>query len=211
MADSSELQNYLVDISDGNFETVVAAARVKRETKALRARFPPHLTDLASCLQVVRPKETTITSLGGGANGSCCTLKKYKVHLSVHLGQEDVNAIDKELTLTLCRWRLYHIYVSGSASSETISASIKYGKKQDLGAFASEYSDPGIEMFEATHGGVKTVLKNLLRDLGGGGDLDEIEMLGLLMGDDLEAMIDVELKKRYPSLRKVIIEQLELE
>jgi hypothetical protein len=58
--------------------------------------------------------------------------------------------------------------------------------------------------------GVNFLLNTWLDNLGGGGggDLNEVKMLELLMGDDLGAIMDVELQNRHPSLRKVM-EQLD--
>jgi hypothetical protein len=53
---SENLQTQLLDIPDKDFDAVISAARAKRETKALRAEFPSHLADLASCIRVIRPK-----------------------------------------------------------------------------------------------------------------------------------------------------------
>jgi hypothetical protein len=51
----------------------------------------------------------------------------------------------------------------------------------------------------------------LLDELGCVNDLNEIEMFKLVMGDGLEAIMDIELQKGYPSLTKVIMEQLDFE
>ena len=73
----------------------------------------------------------------------------------------------------------------------------------------SEYADPQIKMLEASHGGVKTLLTGLLDKLSCINDVNEIEMFKLVMGDGLEAIMDIKLQKGYPSLTKVIIEQLD--
>lgn len=152
----------------------------------------------------------TITSQQGGGNGSCCDVEEYKVHLSVRLGKGDADETGKELTLSLCKWSIRHIYVSGDAGSETISTFIRYGTESGE-ASVSEYADPRIEMLEASHGGVKNILTSLLDELGCVNDLNEIEMFKLVMGDGLEAIMDIELQKGYPSLTKVIMEQLDFE
>jgi hypothetical protein len=198
------LTDHISGTSDGDFGTV------KREANELRARFPSHLADLASRFHVLQPKETTITSQQGGGNGSCFDVEEYKVHLSVRLGKGDADETGKELTLSLCKWSIRHIYVSGDAGSETISTFIRYGTESGE-ASVSEYADPGIEMLEASHGGVKKILTSLLDELGCVNDLNEIEMFKLVMGDGLEAIMDIELQKGYPSLMKVIMEQLDFE
>jgi hypothetical protein len=134
-------------------------------------------------------------------------VEQCRVHLSVHLDNGDADATEKHLTLRLCKWNIYHIYMSGSAGSETISASIKYRTKSAQ-ASVSRYDDPGIEMLEVSHGGVKKLLTRLLDDLGCGDDLNEIEIFKLIMGDRWEAMMDIELLEGDPSLGKVIVEQL---
>jgi len=197
------LTDHLSSTSDGDFGTVVT---VKREANELRARFPSHLANLASRFHVLQPKETIITSQQAGGNSSCCDVEEYNVHLSVCLG----DATEKELTLSLCKWSIGHIYVSGDAGSETISTFIKYGTESGE-ASVSEYADPGIEMLEASHGGVKKILTSLLDELGCVNDLNEIEMFKLVMGDGLEAIMDIELQKGYPSLTKVIMEQLDFD
>ncbi|KIM91690.1 hypothetical protein PILCRDRAFT_810973 [Piloderma croceum F 1598] len=201
------LTNHLSGTSDGDFGTVIT---VKREANELRARFPSHLADLASRFHVLQPKETTITSQQAGGHGSCCDVEEYKVHLSVRLGKEDAEATEKELTLSLCKWSIAHIYVSGDAGSETVSAFIRYGT-ESAEASVSEYADPRIEMLEASHGGVKKLLTSLLDELGCVNDVNEIEMFKLVMGDGLEAIMDIELQKGYPSLTKVIMEQLDFD
>jgi hypothetical protein len=198
------LTDHLFGTPDGDFGTVVT---IKRETNELRARFPSHLADLASRFHVLQPKETLFTSQQAGVNGSCCEVEEYKVHLSVRLGNEDADATEKELTLSLSKWSIAHIYVSGEAGSETVSALIRYGT-ESAEASVSEYADPGIEMLEASHGGVKELLTSLLDELGCVNDLNEIEMFKLVMGDGLEAIMDIELQKG-PSLTKVIMEQLD--
>jgi hypothetical protein len=145
------LTDHLSGTSDGDFGTVTT---VKREANKLRARFPPHLANLASRFHVLQPKETIITSQQAGGNGSCCDVEEYNMHLSVRLGKGDADATEKELTLSLCKWSIGHIYVSGDAGSETISTFIRYGT-ESAEASVSEYADPGIKMLEASHGGVK--------------------------------------------------------
>jgi len=98
---SENLQTQLLDIPDEDFDAVISAARAKRETKALRAGFPSQLADLASCIRVIQPKETTNIHLKGGAYGSSFDVVERKVHLSVHLAQEGAEAIHKRLTLSL--------------------------------------------------------------------------------------------------------------
>ena len=97
--------------------------------------------------------------------------------------------------------------MSGDAGSETISTFVRYGT-ESAEVSMSKYADPGLEMLEASHGGVKKILSSLLEELSCVNDLNKIK---IIMGDGLEAIMYIKLQKGYPSLMKVIMEQLDFE
>jgi hypothetical protein len=96
------------DLTQEELDKLIASAKVKQETSELRSRFPSHLAELASRIQVRRPNEKTVLSQRGGAKGSSFAISKNKTHLSVLVNTPNEQPISKELTLTRARWNIFH-------------------------------------------------------------------------------------------------------
>lgn len=205
-------------LTEEELNTLIVAAKIKRETAELHARFPAHLAELASRIRVRQPTEQTTTSQSDGCYGSSFTTWKTKTFFSVF----DHSAVDgnnddseepfaKSLTLTCVHWSISHNYRSGLAGSETVSLRVEYGGMEAKKAFVTDYGDPGIGIVEFSHGGVGDVLKSLLAELGGCGDsspCNELELVDMLLSDKVKVQLDTEVEG-CGSLRKVIEGKLE--
>jgi len=206
MADpTGNFQESFDDLTEKELNKLIASAKVKRETLELRSRFPSHLAELASRIQVCRPNEKTVLSQRGGAKGSSFAISKNKTHLSVLINTPNEQPISEKLTLTRTRWNIYHNYLTGYAGSETISLSLSYGDAKAK-AFITEYSDCGQPVVAYAHGGVGGILQSVLQDLGSA--LSELELLEMLLDDDPKAYLNAQLQD-YPLLREIIERKLE--
>ena len=192
--------------SSEELNALVESVTITRETAELKARFPSHLAELASRIQLRRPKERIIISQQGGAYGSGCEISTNEVYLSVLMDTENGQLVSHPLTLTCSHWSIF--YRSGGAGSETVCFSVALGSSE-AEAFVAEYGDPGMQVVEYAHGDTDEILKFLLK--GSGGDecaRDELELVEILLGDDVKAHLDAEVQL-YPPLRQVIKEHLE--
>jgi hypothetical protein len=78
-------------------------------------------------------------------------------------------------------------------------------------AFTGWYDDPGISMTEYSHGGIKSVVEEVVRDLGfRESELDNklvMEVLDALLGDDGRKLLENHTNET--TLRKVIEDELD--
>jgi len=207
MADPTGKESF-DDLTQEEVDKLIASAKVKRETSELRTRFPSHLAELASRIQVRQPNEKTVVSQGGGALGSSFAISKKKTHLSVLVNTPNEQPISKELTLIRARWNIFHYHLTGCAGSDTASLSLSYGDSK-AEAFITEYGDYGQSVGEYAHGGVGGILQAVLQDLGSSDSApSELELLELLLDDDPNAYLNAQLQE-YPTLREIIEGKLE--
>jgi hypothetical protein len=198
-------------LTERDLNALIRKVKIKRETSKLMARFPPHLASVASRFHVRRPSKETIASQKGGPNGSAFDIFKNKVYLSVLVNSANEEPITKDLTLTCVHWNIFHYYITGSAGSETISVSVKYGDMSKK-AFVNEYDDPGLEKGYYSHGEIGTVLEALLGDLGIGDSASapsEVEMIEILLGDDTKKHLNFMTVEDCVPLHEVIEKKLE--
>jgi hypothetical protein len=195
------------DLSERELGTLLAAAKIKRETTKLQARFlSTQPMELTSRIQVCKPKKTIDVSRRGGAYCSSFQSLEKTVYLSILLASEDKEPISKNLTLTSTQWAIGQRYLLGSAGSDTISVSAKYGDAEGK-AVVSGYNNPNGEIDEFSEGGFNRILRGVIGDLGGGSDLGELELLEMLLSNFLKTRLDARIFS-CPSLRKVIKEEL---
>jgi len=208
MADpSGDSQNSPNTLTEDNLNAHIVSAKIEREMSELQARFPAHLAALVSHIRVRQPKEWSVMSEKGGANGSSVGISKRTVYLSVLRNSENEELVTKDLTLTCANWHIFHRYITGAAGSGTVSVSVDYGDVSAK-AYVTEYDDPGITIAKWSHGRISKVLKGLLNDLGAGDSVpSEVELIEMLLGDDTKAHLDAKVEG-YGPLREVIDKKL---
>jgi hypothetical protein len=168
MADSSSRSQISPEtLTEDELNALIVSAKIKREMSELEGRFPTHLATLVSRIRVCRPKERLVFSETGGANGASFDISKNTVHFSVTRNSDDEEPVTKDLTLTCAHWRIFYYFATGSAGSEIVSVSVKYGD-MSTNAYVTEYDDCGTIIAEWSHGRIGRVLKVLLGDLGAG-------------------------------------------
>jgi hypothetical protein len=95
------------------------------------------------------------------------------------------------------------------------SISLRYGGTHlpEARAFTSWYNDPGISKSGFSDGGVKSVVENVVRDMGLRGCEvgDKLEVLDALLGDDGKQLLESHPDEEGQTLRKVIEDELEKE
>jgi len=77
-------------------------------------------------------------------------------------------------------------------------------------AFTSRYSDPGMSESESSHGGIKSVVEEVVRDMGfRERELDDkLEVIEALLGDDGRQLLESHAREGT-TLRKIIEDELE--
>jgi hypothetical protein len=125
--------------------------------------------------------------------------------------------VAKTLKLDYLDWWSSSRYITGAAQSHMQSISFQYGSPQHgMGvkakAFTGWYDDPGMSETISNHGGIKSVVKEIVRDLGFREcEIDnELEVIEALLGDDGRELLE-SYAKDGPTLRKIIEDKLEVE
>jgi hypothetical protein len=125
----------------------------------------------------------------------------------------------KPLTLIWRDWQTSSAYISGTADSHTRSISLHYGPRHGMclpepeaKAFIGSYSDPQMALSGFSHGGVRSVVEKVVRDMGvrecefG----NKLEVIDALLGDDGKKLLESHTHKKI-TLRKIIEDKLEEE
>lgn len=123
----------------------------------------------------------------------------------------------KSLKLVWRDWWTTSRYLTGSAQSLMHSITLEYdsldpGKKSTRAeAFIGWYDDPGTGESELNHGGIKSVVEEVVRDMGlSEGELDShLKVLEALLGDDGRQLLESHDDEK--TLSQIIDEELEEE
>jgi hypothetical protein len=137
--------------------------------------------------------------------------------MSIEVAEANLEPYTMPLELVWRDWRTSSPYLSGSADSHMHSISLRYGlhrrgMRLEAKSFMGWYDDPGTSETELSHGGIKSVVENVVRHMGFlEGELDnKLEVIEALLGKDGRKILD-----SYPedgaTLRKIIEEEMELE
>jgi hypothetical protein len=88
-------------------------------------------------------------------------------------------------------WQTSLKYISVSVDSHILSISLQYGpphggtRSLKATAFICKYDHLQASLSESAHGGVKSVVEEMVRDMGfREGDINKLEVIGVLLGDD---------------------------
>ncbi|KAK2756135.1 hypothetical protein FQN54_005543 [Arachnomyces sp. PD_36] len=211
-------------MSEDELTEMLSKVKSARETEELRARLPSQLAPFASNISITKPVETTNISRGDGMHFCGCGIKQRIIHMSVTVvprpdmqppqGSGELPA--KSLKLAWRDWWTTSRYLTGLAQSHMHSITLEYdsldpGKGPTrVKAFIGWYDDPGTGEVALNHGGIKSVVDEVVRDMGlGEGELgSQLEVLEALLGDEgrqllkknddektLSQIIDEELKE----------------
>lgn len=123
----------------------------------------------------------------------------------------------KPLELVWRDWWTSSRYATGSANSHMHSISLRYGPPElgmhsKVTAFTGWYDDPGTGETIFSHGGIKSVVGEVVRDMGfrehelG----DKLEVIEALLGDDGRQLLESHAQDGT-TLRKIIEDELEEE
>ena len=123
----------------------------------------------------------------------------------------------KPLELVWRDWWTSSRYLTGSADSHMHSFSLVYGlphreMRSKATAFTGWYDDPGTSESQSSHGGVKSVVEEVVRDMGFREcELDnKLEVIEALLGDDGRQLLEGHAQDGT-TLRKIIEDELEEE
>jgi hypothetical protein len=122
----------------------------------------------------------------------------------------------KPLELVWRDWQTSSRYFLGTARSNMHSISLRYGPRHGMRskatAFTGWYGEPGIIESESSHGGVKSVVEEVVRDMGFR-ECELVNKLGVieaLLGDDGRQLLESRAEDGT-TLREVIEDELEME
>ena len=201
-------------MSESQLAEMLSKLRASRETEALRGRLPAQLAPFASNISITEPTQSTNIAPCDGLHYSSCDFKERTVCMSIavvlsqHSQSQEPHA--KPLKLVWKHWGTSSRYLTGSADSRMHYLSLKYGRSKAKVAFAGWYCDPGVSESKSSHGGVKSVVEEVTRDMGFHGEMDnKLEVLEALLGDD--GMKLLMSRHEDPTLRQVIADELEEE
>jgi hypothetical protein len=119
----------------------------------------------------------------------------------------------KPLELIWRYWWTRSRYITGLAGSNMHSISLQYGPRRGMHskatAFIGLYDDPGGSVRGLSHDGIKSVVEEVVRDMGC--ELDnKLEVIEALLGDDGRRLLKSHAQDGI-TLRKIIEEELEEE
>jgi hypothetical protein len=135
---------------------------------------------------------------------------------SPHLQSQDSEEPHaKPLELVWRDWSTSSRYLTGSADSHMHSISLRYGPphrgmRSKATAFTGSYGDPGRNESKSSHGGIKSVVEEVVRDMGFREcELDnKLEVIEALLGDDGRQLLGRHAEDET-TLKKVIEDELE--
>jgi hypothetical protein len=121
----------------------------------------------------------------------------------------------KLLELVWRNWSTTSKYATGLAVSYMHSISLQYGLPHcemhgPVTAFTNSYDDPGITFINSSHGGIKSVVEEVVRDMGlSERELDnKLELIEALLGDDGRQLLESHPEDGTP-LKKIIEDELD--
>lgn len=218
---SSASQIDLATMPEDQLAEALSEVRSSRETKALRARLPEILAPFASNITVIEPIQTADTFHNDGANCCYCSVRERRIRLSVAVvlsrhsqsRRAKKKPRGKRLELFWRDWETSSRYLSGSADSDMHSITLQYGRSKAT-AFTGGYADPGTSGIEHSHGGIKSVVKKVVKGMGfhGSEHYNETEVIEALLSRDGGQLLDLHAQiDGRPTLRETIEDKLELE
>jgi hypothetical protein len=230
----------LTSISVEELSNSLSKVECALQTEALRARLPAQLVPFASNISVTTPVQSISISPTDGLNESACEVNESRVVMSVTVFSSDSQPKDdsdepgvKSLELVWRHWwtasgsvysRMYSLFLEYGRPSDIKWAkrAVKQGRRQDriipahemplrAKAFTGLYGDPGMDRYRSTHGGIKMIVAELVKDMGfsSGGEVNKLDVLESLLGDGARESLDRCVEEERPTFRKVIEEELE--
>ena len=217
---SSASQIDLAAITDDQLAEMLSELKFSRETEALRARLPGQLAPFASNISITKPVQTVSISPSGGIHGCWCKIKERKICMSVNVAPSLYSPASQPrpaqpIQLVWRDWCTGANYLTGSADSHMHSISLQYGPRRgtysEAKGFTGWYQDPGMSRTRYSHGGIRSVVEEVVRDMGfHESELDnKVEVLEALLGDDGKRLVE---KHTGPgvTLRKTIEDEIEI-
>ena len=209
----SESQTDLATISEVQLAETLSKVKCLRQTEELQARLPAQLAPFESNISIIKPIETVNTN-PTGVHHCVCKVKERKIRMSVAVAPSpDSEPHVKTLKLDYLDWWSSSRYLTGAAQSHMQSISFQYGPphRGKTKAFTGWYDDPGTSETISKHGGIKSVVKEIVRDMGFHGcEIDELEVIEALLGDDGRELLE-SYAQDGPTLRKIIEDELEVD
>ena len=219
MASASQIH---ATMQEDQLAELLSNVKSLRETEELRARLPAQLAPFASNISIIEPIQTIKTSPYNGINGCAFTIKERRIYMSVAVvpssdsqsqdSKEEPRA--KPLKLIWRDWTTSSLYISGCADSHMHSIFLQYGPTRGIHskakAFTGWYDDPSMSESGCSHGGIKSVVENIVRDMGlRENELEnKLEVIEALLGDDGKELLE-SYAKEGTTLKKIIEDELE--
>ncbi|KAG5641786.1 hypothetical protein DXG03_004190 [Asterophora parasitica] len=160
------------------------------ETEKLQARLPAQLAPFASNISIVGPIRTVSISLNDGIHYSACEVKERRIPFGTRVARLVDNV---EVPHRICGFA--HAFY--------------FPPIRDAEALTGRYDDSGTSESESTHGNVKSVVKEVARDMGlREVELDnELEVLEALLHHDGKQLLGRNAEEGK-TLRKIIEDEI---
>jgi len=201
MSSASQIDH--ATIPEDQLAEMLSKVKSSRETEALRARLLAQLAPFASNISIIEPIQTVRTSPTDGVHLCTCKVKERRICMSVAVvpspysqSQDSEEPDAKPLKLIWRDWWTRSKYLTGSADSHMHSIFLQYGpprRGMHSKAFTGWYDDdPGTSVTKYSHGGVKSVVEEVVRDMGfRESELDyKLEIIEALLGDDKRELLE---------------------
>jgi hypothetical protein len=196
---------------------MLSKVKSSRETEKLRARLPAQLAPFASNISIIKPMQIVRIPRISGLHGCSCGVRERKIWMSVTVvpssnsQSQDSVPHAKSLKLVWLDFGTTSTYLTGSVDSNMHSISLRYGPSKAT-AFTGWYDDPGRSLTESSHGNIKSVVEEVVRDMGlRQCELDDkLEVIEALLGDDGKQLLESHAEPMQ-TLRKTIEDELEVD